>query len=112
MQNTAEADRLDALRAAVWKVRPPGELAALALEETTRAVLIGYGKTPVSPPALSVRALDLDQAAANLQLAIARGFNDLHTLRSHPDSTFLLSRKDLELPIMDMAFPDRPFAGR
>jgi hypothetical protein len=41
--------------------------------------------------------------------AYVRGFNDLQKLRSHPDSRFLLSREDLGLLIMDMAFPDRPF---
>ena len=62
---------------ALWRDRPPGELATLALKETSLAAVIGYGKTPVSPAALSVRELDLDQAATNLKLAIARGFRDL-----------------------------------
>jgi hypothetical protein len=30
-------------------------------------------------------------------------------LRSHPDFWILLSRDDLKLLIMDMAFPGRPF---
>jgi proteasome lid subunit RPN8/RPN11 len=30
-------------------------------------------------------------------------------LQSHPDCQLLLSRADLKLLIMDMAFPDRPF---
>ena len=107
--NPAEADRVDARRVALWQDRPAGELATLALKETTRAALIGHGKTPVSPGALAVRALDLDQAAANLKLAVVRGFRDLHMLRSHPDSPVLLSREDLKLLIMDMVFPDRPF---
>ena len=59
-----------------------------------------------------VRERDLDQASANLKLAIARGFRDLRMLQSHPDSQMLLSREDLKLPIMDMAFPDRPFGDQ
>ncbi len=50
-----EADRLDAERRDLWKDHP-GELATLALQETRRAALIGYGKTPIGGPAQSVRA--------------------------------------------------------
>ncbi len=106
---SADALRADARREALWRDRPPGELATLALKETSQATLIGYGKTPVPPTAVAVRELDLDQAASNLQLAVARGFRDVHTLRSHPDFWILLSKDDLKLLIMDMAFPDRPF---
>ena len=93
----------------LWRDRPPAELASLALKQTTEAALIGYGNTPVSPVALSVRQLDLDQAAANLQLAVARGFRDLGKLQSYPDSRFLLSRPDVIPLLMDMTFPERPF---
>ncbi len=109
LKNTAEADGVDARRVALWQDRPPGELAALALKQTSLAALIGYGKTPMPPAALAVRKLDLDQAAANLQLAVARGFRDLPMLKSHPDSQLLLSRDDVEPLIMDMAVPARPF---
>jgi hypothetical protein len=112
LKNTAEADRVDAERVALWQDRPPGELATLALTLTSRAALIGYGKTPVSQIALSVRELDLDEATADLELAIARGFRDLRKLRSHPDSPMLLSREDVQLLVMDMAFPDRPFGDQ
>ncbi|MGO9469331.1 MAG: protein kinase domain-containing protein [Isosphaeraceae bacterium] len=111
LNNRVEADKVDAQRVALWQDRPPRELAALALKETSLGALIGYGKTPVPPAALSVRELDLDQAAADLELAIARGFRDLRMLKSHPDSEMLLSREDLKLPIMDIAFPDRPFGS-
>ena len=49
---------------------PPEALVDLALKETSRAVLIGYGRTDVSEQGKAVRELDLDQAAGNLQLAI------------------------------------------
>jgi eukaryotic-like serine/threonine-protein kinase len=112
LKNTADAYAVDAERVALWQDRPPGELATLALKHTSLAALIGYGKTPVPPTALSVRELDLDQAAANLQLAVARGFRNIRRLQSHPDSEMLLSREDVKLLIMDMAFPDRPFADK
>ncbi len=93
LKQTAAADRVAAQRVVLWRDRPPGELASLALKQTSQAALIGYGKTPISPSALTVRELDLDQAAANLRLAIALGFRDLSMLRSHPDSPFLLSQR-------------------
>ncbi len=105
----AEAEKADGERVALWKDRPPSELVDLAFRQLERALVIGYGKTSVSDRARAVRELELDQAADNVRLAIARGFNDLRKLRSHPDSTFLLSREDLKPLIMDMAFPDWPF---
>ncbi len=108
----AEAERAEAERIELWKARPPEELVALALKQTTRANLIGYGKTPVSAQAEAVRERDLKQAASEVILAIARGFKDLGTLKSHPDSDALLSRKDLASALEDLAFPRNPFGGR
>ncbi len=108
LKNSAEADRVDSQRVALWQDRPAALLAALALKQTTGAALIGYGKTPVPPPALSVRGLDLDQAAANLKLAVARGFRDRPMIESHPDSQLLLSREDVKALITAMAAPERP----
>jgi len=107
-----EADKFDGERAALWKDHPPGELVDLAFNQLERALVIGFGKTPVSDQGRAVRELELVQAADSVRLAISRGFNDLRRLRSHPDSTFLLSREDVKLAIMDMAFPERPFGGQ
>ncbi len=107
----AEAEQADGERVALWKDRPPIELIDLAFDQLGRALVIGYTKTPVSERGKAVSESDLEQAADNVRLAIARGFNDLRKLRAHPDSTLLLSRDDLKLQIMDMAFPDRPFGG-
>ena len=95
---------------AIWRDRPAPELAALALKLTKLATLIGYGKTSVPPAGLAVRELDLDQAAANLRLAVAQGFRDLRVLQSDPDSSFLLSREDVKPLIQDLVFPAQPFA--
>jgi tetratricopeptide (TPR) repeat protein len=106
---TAEADQTEAERFDLWKTRPPEELVALALKHTDRANLIGYGKAPLSAQAKAVRELDLDQAADELRLAIARGFKDLRMLKSHLDSDVLLSRIDLAPALEDLAFPQSPF---
>ena len=108
----ADAEKADGDRVALWQERPPTELVNLAFRQLERALVIGYGKTSISDRARAVRDLDLDQAAANLRLAIARGFRDLRMIQSHPDSQVLLSREDLKLPIMDMAFPARPFGDQ
>ncbi len=98
------------MRVTLWQARSSEELADLALKQTSLAVLIGYGRTPVSALARDVRLHDLDQAADDIKLAVALGFRDLRFLRSHPDSSTLLSRDDLRLTIMDLDFPVRPFA--
>ncbi len=109
---SADAVRIDAQRVALWRDRPPGELVALALKETSLAALIGYGKTPVPRIAVSARELDLDLAASHLKLAIARGFRDFRMVQSDPDSQLLLSRADLKLLFMDLAMPARAFADQ
>ncbi len=108
-RETGKAAECDVRRVALWEGQPPAKLASSALRETTQAVLIGYGKTPITDPARFVRQLDLDQAAANLRLAISLGFKDRTMLRNNPDSEVLLSREDVRPLIMDMAFPDWPF---
>jgi eukaryotic-like serine/threonine-protein kinase len=108
----AEAARALGERVALWKDRPPGELIDLAFSQLERALVIGYGRTSVSERARTIRELELEQADDNVRLAVARGLKGLRKLRSHPDSAFLLSRADIKLLIMDLAFPDQPFAGR
>ena len=101
----------DAQRAALWKGRPRGELADVALGQLDGAVVIGLGKKPISDRARAVRELELAKAADSLGLAVTEGFNDLRKIRSHPGLQYLLARKDLEVLFMDMAFPAQPFAN-
>jgi hypothetical protein len=103
-----EASQVDAERIGVWSKRPPDELVTLALKETSRAVLIGYGRTTVSERAKAVRKRDLDEAAGNLLLAIARGFKGLSRLKAHPDAQFLFSRDDLKSAIAGLESSERP----
>ena len=107
--SSKEADLLDAERRLLWKEAEPQELARFALQQVTRAALVGYGKTPISEPAQTVRKIDLDQAADNLRMAVSLGFRDLGMLRADPDSWLLLSRPDLEPLILDLEFPEEPF---
>jgi hypothetical protein len=109
----AEADLLDAERRELWKVRPAREPADLAMEETTQAGRIGYGRVPVDNRAAAVRRLGLDLAADHLRLAVAMGFRDFDALRKHPDAALLLSRPDVRLLLDDVQFPADAFgAGR
>ena len=62
----------------------------------SRATLIGYGKTALTAQGETVRQLGLDQAAANLRLAFAHGYNNLGLLRSDRRYALLLSRDDLK----------------
>jgi serine/threonine-protein kinase len=107
--NGAEAELLEAERRALWQGRPPGELAAVATEETTQAARIGYGRLPVDDRAAAVRRLGLDLAADHLSLAVSLGFRDFASLHKHPDSTLLLSRPDVRLLLDNAQFPADPF---
>ena len=106
---TEKAKNTDQQREDLWKTQAPAKLAKLALSLTRRGLLIGYGKTPISERARSVRELDLDQAAANLSLAIQLGFKDLALLRKERDSWALLERADLQSLIKELESP--PPAG-
>jgi eukaryotic-like serine/threonine-protein kinase len=106
----AAADKIDAERVALWEGQPAGGLANLALAQVGRAALIGYGKTQGVGTGSQARDIDLDLAAANLKLALARGFTDLAVLRSKPESPIILERDDIKLLLMDLAFPAWPFA--
>ena len=103
------ADSLDAKRRDLWEGKQPGELVALALEETTQAAMVGYGRLEVGEGAAAVRRLDLDLAAENLRSAVAMGFHDPDTLGKYPDAPLLLSRRDVRPLLLDMSFPGDPF---
>jgi serine/threonine protein kinase/tetratricopeptide (TPR) repeat protein len=86
---TAKAEECDKQRAALWQNQPPAKLAVRALGTAKQALLIGYGKSPISDSARSIRERELKQAVADLTLAISLGFKDLATLRRHVDSWVL-----------------------
>ncbi len=81
----------------------------LAMEETTQAARVGYGRLPVSDRAAAVRRLDLDLAADHLRLAVGLGFRDFDTLRKNRDAWLLLLRRDVRVVLDDFEFPDDPF---
>jgi tetratricopeptide (TPR) repeat protein len=105
----ADAHKIDVERAQLWKGRPPRDLAEHALAQTSgRVALIGYGKSPLGQPAALVRQLDLDQAAADLKLAIVLGFNDIASLRANRDAPLLLDRDDIQTMIRGLAHSESP----
>jgi hypothetical protein len=108
MNQATDAAKCNADRETLWKAQSPRDLAALALTQTGRAALIGYGKDPISAPGKSIRELDLEHAASNLRLAISNGFTDLRLLKSNPDSNLLLSRDDVKSLIKGLEAPDLP----
>jgi serine/threonine-protein kinase len=107
LDQPADAARVDAQAAELWKGRPPAELAGLALKEVGQATLIGYGKTPISARAQAVRDLDLDLAAAHLRLAVSSGFADLKTLEAHPDFGVMLTHAGLKTLVQRLGYHDR-----
>ncbi len=100
-----EADRVLDERRDLWKTRPPRELLDLALEHLGKATMFGYGKPVPSGRSPAVRELDLDQAAADLKLAIDLGLRDPGKLKSRPESTFLLSRDDVKTLLKQLDSP-------
>jgi hypothetical protein len=50
------------------------------------------------------------RAMATLRRAVAEGFRDLNTLRKDEDLDPLRSRPDFQALLLDLAFPDEPFA--
>jgi serine/threonine protein kinase len=108
-RGSGESDPLDDEGKALWKGRKAGELADLAMKETTEAARVGYGRVPLEPAAEQVRHLELDLAASLLRLAIEGGFRDFDALRKKPESWLLLSRPDIGPILDDLEFPDDPF---
>jgi serine/threonine protein kinase/tetratricopeptide (TPR) repeat protein len=91
LKEPAAAADLEDQRKLLWGAQPAQDLAALALKELTRAAIIGYGKTTGSPQATAVRDRDLDLAAADLRLAVAKGFTNIEFFKAHPDFGVLLA---------------------
>ena len=105
---SADADTLDQEREALWKGQAPADLVALVTEEVNRATVVGYGRTALAAPGETARQLGLDQAAANLRLAIELGYSDLSKLRSDTRNTILLSRDDLKPFIQSLEKSSHP----
>jgi serine/threonine-protein kinase len=95
LNQPANVAQVEARRKELWKGRPGGELATLALAESARAALTGYGNAPVSGPAKSILDRDLDLAAADLGLAVANGFKDLAMLKAHPEFEILQNHESV-----------------
>jgi serine/threonine-protein kinase len=104
--SSAEADRLEADRRSLWTGRPLDPLIALAAQQSVRAQLIGYGRTPLPAAGEAARRRALDRAVASLRLALESGFKDLARIKADPDLSPLLGRGDLApLPEASPAAP-------
>jgi hypothetical protein len=104
-----EADQLDYEREALWDREPVDKLVAYAATLASRADLIGYGLTVLSPAGRRVRELDHEQAAAALRMALGRGFSDLDKIFKNRSFGPLLERDDIKILLFDRAFPSHPF---
>jgi serine/threonine-protein kinase len=93
MGDDTEAGRLIQERIELWKARPVAELLELAKLQAARAEEIGTGKAPLLNAGEQVRALDRDQAADTIKLAVKLGFKDLGKLGKNPDLAPLIKRE-------------------
>jgi serine/threonine-protein kinase len=55
--------------------------------------------------------VELGLAMDALRRAVASGYRDVHWMRRDPDFDLLRSRPEFQVLLLDLAFPDDPFAG-
>ena len=113
--DTSKATEIDVRRKALWQDQPPAKLAILASTERNWRSRSATGRRRFWTPPGRCRSLDLDQAAADLKLAIALGFSDLSMLRKHRDSWALLAlceRDDVKRLIQDLERPRADAPGQ
>ena len=75
-----------------------------------RSLLSGIAAEPGSGLTASEMTSLGEQAVDALRRAVAAGLRDLAFMRRDPDLDPLRSRPDFQVLIMDLAFPDDPFA--
>jgi serine/threonine-protein kinase len=107
---TAEAVASYRRAAAIWtrlSSRTPHDLYNLAC---THSRLAGLAAEPGSGMMATEGRAEADRAMDWLRQAVAAGYRKLTFLRTDPDLDPLRSRPDFQLLLMDLAFPDDPFA--
>jgi tetratricopeptide (TPR) repeat protein len=104
----AELGRAVAIMERLCDLQPDGynlyNLACFRSQLSGIAVQPGSGLTAVDAGSLG------EQAVATLRRAVAAGLGDIAFMRRDPDLDPLRSRADFQLLMMDLAFPDEPFA--
>jgi serine/threonine-protein kinase len=101
----AAEEAAEVARAAADLPRASGELPGSLIDA---AILFAHCAPAAGNP--ERRGEYEDRAVALLRMAIAKGFRDVARIRRDPDLAALMWRRDLELMIMDLAFPPKPFA--
>ncbi len=91
----------------MWNACSPDELVTLALKETSRAVLIGYGKTDVSERAKPFANSTWTRPRPTYDWPLPR-FYGPNRLKAHPDAPFLLSRDDVKSAIAGLKSSEPP----
>ena len=74
------------------------------------ALLAGLAAEPGSGMTAAKGRTEADRAMARLRQAIAAGYRKLFFMRTDPELDPLRSRPDFQLLMMDLEFPDDPFA--
>jgi tetratricopeptide (TPR) repeat protein/tRNA A-37 threonylcarbamoyl transferase component Bud32 len=74
------------------------------------ALLGGAAGLPGSGLSPEDGAAELDLAMATLRRAVAAGYRSVEWMRRDPDLEPLRSRSDFQLLMMDLTFPEKPFA--
>jgi serine/threonine-protein kinase len=74
------------------------------------ALLGAFAPAPGSGMSAAEAPSELDRAMTALRAAVAAGYRDLAHIRTDTDLDVLRSRPDFQLLMMDLAFPDEPFA--
>jgi hypothetical protein len=74
------------------------------------ALLSSIAADPQSGLPRGAMSTEADQAMAALCRAVAAGYRDEPRLRAEPDLAVLREREHFRLLLLDLAFPDPPFA--
>ncbi len=75
------------------------------------ALLSPIAATPQSGLPRGAVSTEPGQAMAALARALTAGYGDEPRLRADPDRAVLRDRQDFRLLLLDLVFPDRPFAS-
>jgi serine/threonine-protein kinase len=95
-----------------YRLRPdePGAIYDYACDLSVLSSLVGWGREGITDAERTQRAAWADQALVELRRAIDRGFRDVRFITQDTDFDPIRSRPDFQALILDLAFPDDPFA--
>ena len=94
----------------LYASHPPGGGEAAILRACCRGSLAGLAGAAGSGVSAAEGTAHAEAAMALLRRAVAGGYRDLDHFQAEPGLDPLRSRDDFRLMMMDLAFPDEPFA--